>query len=397
MITELTLTNFKCFEKETKFEFAKLNLLTGINGRGKSSVLQSLLLLSQTLRNSNSPEKLLINGEWIELGTFEDIKCSHSGSKEIIIEIKTNDKEQNNLLFVYEEYGNGRIGNLTDLRIDNEGKFQENTTESDTTSKSTKNNSKKSLLPLGPLNNSSFLHKFHYISADRLGPIEYVKKSGFPDSLKLGIRGENFINILANYGEILNVSMPLCKNLSNHSLIIQTTNWLSYIFDGANVEILGKENSSSILSLLLNSQNVESGKTYKAPNVGFGYSYVLPIVVAGLIAKKDDTLVIENPEAHLHPRAQSRIAEYLARIAATGIQVFVESHSEHILNGIRLCVLNPDITFNNQDISIYYFDENYNSELLQINENGKVNNWPSGFFDQQEIDLAEIFKFGHKH
>ena len=74
MIKEVSITNFKCFENEERFHFSKLNLLTGINGRGKSSVLQSLLLISQTFIKKKNPQLLVLNGEWVELGTFDDIK-----------------------------------------------------------------------------------------------------------------------------------------------------------------------------------------------------------------------------------------------------------------------------------------------------------------------------------
>jgi predicted ATPase len=166
---------------------------------------------------------------------------------------------------------------------------------------------------------------------------------------------------------------------------------MAYIFDGADIKISGKEKDSSILSMKINSQS--DSHLYKPANVGFGYSYVLPLIVTGLIAKPSDVVIIENPEAHLHPRAQTRIAEFFSKVASIGVQVFIESHSEHILNGLRICALNPEIKLTNEDLTIHYFNESYTSEKLIINEKGKITNWPQGFFDQQEIDLAEIFKY----
>ncbi|HND20426.1 MAG TPA: AAA family ATPase, partial [Acidobacteriota bacterium] len=71
-------------------------------------------------------------------------------------------------------------------------------------------------------------------------------------------------------------------------------------------------------------------------NMGFGVSYTLPIIVAGLLARPGHMLVVENPEAHLHPQGQSRIGRFLALLAAKGVQVLIETHSDHVLNGIRL-------------------------------------------------------------
>ncbi len=115
-----------------------------------------------------------------------------------------------------------------------------------------------------------------------------------------------------------------------------------------------------------------------------------------MIAKEDEILIIENPEAHLHPRAQSRIAEFFSKVASCGVQVIIESHSEHILNGLRVSALNPEIEINNDDLTINYFNESFDSSKLVMDEKGKIANWPNGFFDQQELDLAEIFKHNRK-
>lgn len=74
---------------------------------------------------------------------------------------------------------------------------------------------------------------------------------------------------------------------------------------------------------------------FTAQNVGFGISYVLPIVLALVKAKKGELIILENPEAHLHPRGQRKMGELIARAAQGGVQVIVETHSDHILNGIR--------------------------------------------------------------
>jgi predicted ATPase len=393
MITEVSIDNFKCFNNNETFLLSKLNLLTGINGRGKSSLLQSLLLLSQTLRQMNTPQRLLINGEWIELGTFDDIKSSSSGKDSIIFHFKTDDTEQNNLRLEYSEVANNaRIANLTGLIIDGEDKFIEMSKETkEPIEEHTSDETKKTLIPLGSLNTSSIFHKFHFVAADRLGPVEYVKKKDIPESLQLGIKGENLINILDFYGNDPIKSTGIILGHGSNTLLNQTVEWLAYILDGANINIGGKQKASSILMMMINSQSNDF--FYKPANVGFGYSYILPLIVTGLLAKPGDVVIVENPEAHLHPRAQSRIAEFFSKVASFGVQVFIESHSEHILNGLRVSALNPEIAINYDQIAIHYFNESFQAEKLNLNEKGKITNWPDGFFDQQEIDLAEIFKY----
>lgn len=393
MITEISLENFKCFRNKETFTFSKLNLLTGINGHGKSTVLQSMLLLSQTFRKLRSPQHLLINGEWVELSTFIDLKNSHIEKNIISIDLKTDDLEQNDIHFEFSESAkNERIADLTGLVINNIDMFVEMSDNSTTEKKSPAIvETKKSLSPLDSVKTFTLFQKFHFISADRLGPIEYVKKRNTPESSQIGIRGENLINMLAEVGDEFKVINSLCLGQTRNSLNAQTIDWMAYIFDGADIKISGKEKDSSILSMKINSQS--DSHLYKPANVGFGYSYVLPLIVTGLIAKPSDVVIIENPEAHLHPRAQTRIAEFFSKVASVGVQVFIESHSEHILNGLRICALNPEIRLTNEDLTIHYFNESYTSEKLIINEKGKITNWPQGFFDQQEIDLAEIFKY----
>ena len=396
MIKEVSIENFKCFKNEEIFHFSKLNLLTGINGRGKSSLLQSLLLISQTFIRKKSAEQLVLNGEWVELGTFDDIKNdSDNNNKDIIsFRFKTDDSDdQNNVCFQYVETKESeRIATIFSLVVNGEEKFTESTvaTNQETDSTPQQSQQNKYLLPLDSVKLISQFYRFHYVAADRLGPVEYVKKNDNPESIKVGIKGENLVNVLA-YNEKRQVEKGLCRN-GERTLKGQIVEWLGYILDGANVEIKGrKEKEISILRFLLNSQ--QNGKFYKPANVGFGYSYILPIIATGLIAKSGDIFIVENPEAHLHPRAQSRVTEFFAHLAANGVQVFIESHSEHILNGLRKNALNPEINISNEDVSIYYFDEEFKSEKLNIDKKGKIVNWPNGFFDQQEIDLAQIFKY----
>jgi predicted ATPase len=364
MITSLQLTNFKCFKETTKFNFSKLNLLTGINGRGKSTVLQSLLILSQSATSNSNFKELKISDGFIDLGNFDDIKNRDTVKGEnIIFDYTFNDNFLKNISLSFKEnLDKPLIGNLNN-EIDS----------SDLEMFSTK------------------IKKTHYVSADRMGPVKFVEKTNLPDFPHVGPRGEHSINILANSIQFDNVNENLYLGEDSSSIIQQTTEWINYILEGAKINIKGKEKDSSVLYMLLN--NKSDSHEYKPVNVGFGYSYILPLIITGLIAKPNDIIIIENPEAHLHPRAQSKIAEFFSKVAATGVQIFIESHSEHILNGLRVNALNKNVAINHTDLKVHYFSEDFNSIELEMNEKGKISNWPNGFFDQQEIDLADIFKF----
>ena len=131
-----------------------------------------------------------------------------------------------------------------------------------------------------------------------------------------------------------------------------------------------------------------------APNTGFGYTYALPIVIDGLIAEKGSLLVIENPEAHLHPRAQSNIGFFIGQMVAAGLKVVVETHSEHVVNGIRRAALS-DIGLSPQDVCIYFFTgdrDGCNFTRISMDDNGNLSDFPVDFFDQVRQDMLEIIR-----
>ena len=132
-------------------------------------------------------------------------------------------------------------------------------------------------------------------------------------------------------------------------------------------------------------------RVFRAVNVGFGLSYALPLIVALLSVRGDDLVMIENPEAHLHPGGQTRVAELAARAAATGAQVVLETHSDHVLDGIRLAVRNAVVP--PDKVSLHYFcrdDLKVRVRTPVINRNGRLDSWPEGFFDQHERNLAAL-------
>ena len=120
----------------------------------------------------------------------------------------------------------------------------------------------------------------------------------------------------------------------------------------------------------------------------------MSIVVTALIAKEGDIVIVENPEAHLHPEAQTRLTFMLAKLGARGVQVFIETHSEHVINGIRLAALKEEYALDNEDVRIFFFDKDFQKKDLIIEKNGKILNWPERFFDQYQKELSEIIRLG---
>lgn len=138
----------------------------------------------------------------------------------------------------------------------------------------------------------------------------------------------------------------------------------------------------------------QNRQTLATPNTGFGYTYALPIVLDGLMAPRGSMLVVENPEAHLHPKAQSNIGFFLGKMAAAGVKIVVETHSEHVVNGIRRAALSR-LGLSTDDITIYFCDESRpdeNPEEITVDSKGNLSDFPVDFFDQVRQDMLEIIR-----
>lgn len=364
MIKSIALKNFKIFGNETKFELSSFNLLTGINGRGKSSFLQSLLIFRQSIEKQEKLEKILFNGSCVNLGTFGDVRNKNISIEEKIVYNITFDDSIYSI-----EISKDDIDDMAGI------------INSDI--------------------NTSKLNSFkniHYIAADRIGPQEFYFKSTLPNFITVGTKGEFIGNVLLQKKEYaVNDSIAIKEKQENELLIqlspeleIQTGEWLSKILD-TDTKIFVKNNENKkIISLIFEIEK----KEFIPTNVGFGYSYILPIVVSGLIAKKGEMLIVENPEAHLHPKAQHELIMFLAKVAKTGVQVFVETHSDHILNATRITSTKNYKILDKDEISILYFQNDNKKPVVKIPllKNGAIEEWPDGFFDQTEKDFDKLFE-----
>lgn len=388
MIKEITLINYKCFQNQ-EFQLSDINLFFGLNGRGKSSVLQSILLMGQSVTENNSLEKLVISSDFLTLGDFDDIKSTQSNENFVKFKFKTDIEKMESFAFEYTCNSNiTERATLQEFELNGIRSSEELISDGDSTNMASENNKF-----INYKDDSRILNIFrniHYVSADRVGPRLYVNKFGVKNINKTGSKGECSVNILSSYAEELN-SIFFIGDQQPKNLIELCQMWLSYIFDGVKIEV---NNSESVLALKINPRNNE--KLYKSVNVGFGYSYVLSIVLTCLLSKENDILIFENPEAHLHPKAQSRLTHLFARLVENKVQLFIESHSEHILNGLRVSIANKNSNINENMISSYFFDENFQVEKLNIDEKGFVSNWPKDFFDQTDIDNSLIFNYSRK-
>lgn len=375
MFTHLTIGNFKCFAKPYTFELKKVNLFTGYNGRGKSSCFQALLLLAQTLYDGRNFKELLVNGIFCKLGLFQDLLNSKAADKTVHFAIKTDNKEEfKSVELSYEELA-ARIGKLSEIKVDNHSFVEKRETLSG------KEKSEESSLGFYPTGIHKLFDNFQFVAADRLGPTLFEEKNDLYIHNPIGNSGEYKLNVLAG----------------NKELKQELASSIMRIMDGGEMEMIGdNEKTNEVLKLFFSTID-DAHHSIKAINCGFGYSYVIPILLSAL-TMNGGCLFVENPEAHLHPCAQSKLMKELIRITLkNNTQLFVETHSEHVVNAMRLCVLYSEESYkdlSNDDVRVYFFDKNMEIKKLSVEEDGQMPEWPKGFFDQAERDAAEILRLG---
>lgn len=369
MIQSLELTNFKLFSNQ-KFEIINLTVLTGINSTGKSSLLQALLLLRQSYQQNLLPNiGLALNGELVCIGTAQDALFESAKEDIISFEVTWKDNKQGKWSFNYN--------------------IEADVIEIVPASTSTDTEIYQSSL---------FNDQFYYLQAERLGPRPYFEMSDFQvrQHRQLGSRGEYTAHFLSIYGDRKILNQELAHNLANSmNLKDQVEAWMGEVSPGTRINL----SSSLAMDLMSLQYSYGLSNLYRPTNVGFGITYTLPILVAILAAEPGTLILLENPEAHLHPKGQAKIGELLALAASSscGVQILVETHSDHILNGIRVAV--HDGKLNPQDVQLHYFQRQEKegqavTEVISPNmdRNGRIDRWPDGFFDEWDKSLEILLE-----
>lgn len=338
MIKEITLVGFKSFLNRI-LRLNQLTLLTGLNSSGKSSIIQALLMLEKAFNKENS---ILLDGH----GSAEEIRNIYF-NKEIELSVLN----EFNKAFLTKMYFNNPKENYKCLYRE-EFNFPE----------------------------------IVYISANRFGP-----KTSIPiynDSHKqnrIGINGENLFQFIESFAyEPLNNKL-IHPNSEGETLEYNITGWLSVISPGIKFKYIIDKNSDTSYSLF---------NEHRATNVGFGLSYSLSVIASLLIGTliPNSLVIVENPEAHLHPKGQTEIARLIALCAEVGTQVIVETHSDHLFDGIRVAA--KEIKDFAQKVQIHWFqlNEKQNTEVISpvLFDDGRLDKWPNGLFDQFEINSSKL-------
>lgn len=359
-IQGIEIRNVKAFSRQ-EVPLRSLSLMTGLNGSGKSTVLQCFALL----RQSFDSRLLLTSGDWQLNGDLVAIG------------------EPADLLF--EDAVDARMDILLN-RFDNK-----------VVSFSWGADVEVSPVAIATCDSwSLFRPGFQYLRADRIVPETVYPKSPLAsmNPAFLGPRGEFTADVLDR------LRMQRVREVLRHpndpegtTLLGQVNAWMQEFSPGVRVEPEALRMTDLMrLTFSFRGGMAKHGRDFRPTNVGFGLSHALPVITALLAAEPGQLLIIENPEAQLHPRGQATIGTLLAKVAAQGVQIIVETHSDHVLNGIRVAVrkgnLSPD------DIALNFFAR-HPGQLPTLTRpkvlpDGRLSQWPHDFFDQWDKSLDQL-------
>lgn len=482
MITNISMQNFKSFRELSDLHLPPLTVLCGANSSGKSTILKSILTLKQTYASTSTYDTLILNGEYVSNGFFDDVAykrsadtfsiehtfcCVNPFKKSRKVPQKTNNlqtyKALRKMYLTSHEYpeqfvirskcifSNNSADKISktpaiskyDLEIIMKNG---NTTETshielsrlsfgqkqfslkwenipDVQHEFVSGHAKQCVayfyglqlgnvyvqaenLPRGTLitdvlPNIYTLCKLaaeQYRGVSFLGPLRQAPARAYMytnETASIGTMGEYTPFILAqNKEKRINTSLPQLEDqklsFETHelSLFEATQFWLNYL----NVSHLNIEQQSEIVKLKIGDSNIA--------DVGFGVSQVLPIIVEGLSILPEQTLILEQPEIHLHPNMQMGLADFLISLIKQGKQIILETHSDHIINRLIRRIMEDETDFLLKNTGIYYIAKDEDQSQIQAIEIDKIHGiaqCPDDFFTQYSSEVDLIVRTGFEN
>ena len=397
MITGIDLKHFKCFDL-LKLPLRPLTLLSGANASGKSSVLQALLLLHQTITEHEWSHRLLLNGRAIRLGTVADV-VDQRARRSCQIALRTDDNE-----IRWEFAGEPADMSMAVTRVWTKESEWEHRPEGwyQSVPQDAEDDRPWSLHELYPwqfgyeLGSPVSLRRLSYLSAERTGPQEMYPLEDIWFRRGVGSSGEYAVSALyAGRDEPVPAGLAIEKVPPTRLRQVEAR--MDRFFPGCELDLQKIPHTNAVTLGLRTSSDVN----FHAPvHTGYGLTEVLPIIVAALSSGPKGLLLIENPEVHLHPVGQASMGEFLAEVATAGTQVIMETHSDHVLNGIRRAVKKRLMSAD--DAALHFFRSRWHSEregLPQVHSpildsEGNIDSWPDGFFDQFDKDMNYFAGWG---
>lgn len=454
MLSLLELKHFKCFE-HLKLPLSNLTVLSGTNASGKSSVIHALALLRQAMRQSDIVNfgRIALNGNDVKLGTVFDVVDQVTGRDRFEIGL-SDDYARCNWAFTGGRRDMSAMIEWVDIgaeRFEPDEKFPDFGTDllphPGVRPKVERAVSRVRLI-------TSEVNSTTYLTAEREGPREvYPLLDQDIRRAIVGTRGEYAVGALFQRRD-LPVEGELALEGTAATLVRQVEARLDTFFPGCRINLSQVQNANAVVLGISTSEQTDF---LRPIHCGFGITQILPIIVATLSAsleavravqsvqeaqaemarfaeEKTDTftvqtsspigpftlnmvghdltsaqaiirsiarstnplILIENPEVHLHPSGQALMGQFLAEAAHAGVQIIAETHSDHVLNGVRRAVKSGKAKAD--EVAIHFFQDRFRnkSQVLSpmLDPSGNIDVWPEGFFDQFDKDLDYFAGWG---
>ncbi len=444
---KISIENFKSIKSLQNFEIKPFTVLSGVNSAGKSSFIQLLLLLKQTIELDSSNQPFYKDGELYKFREFKDIiynkdfqnrlGVSFEFCKNEVIKINSTDMDIFNhhntykskislqfdflddTIFVKEfdvavELPEDEKDQLISFKFYKENYTIETNTNffgdglwNDDTYKTVNflsfyplyfekqgdENFEKKFVKIDWVKTliNSFFNNISYI-----GPLREQPKDEYSFSRShknVGTKGEFVAQILEEYANertqfyrIIEQESGIIYENETKSLTEAVKYWMCEVFD-VTEDIQAKKINENYKIVLVN----KSGLSTSIKHVGFGISQLLPIVVEGLRIPQNGTLILEQPEIHLHPKIQSLLYDFLYGLTLQGKTVIVETHSSHFITRMRRRIAEDESNVMDNRINLTFI-ENDIFRTIELDDYGTLNYYPEDFIEQSNTELSAIVK-----
>ena len=425
MLSKISLKNFKAF-KEAEIEIKPITILIGPNNSGKSSLIQSIILIQQTLESSTN----VINTKGKKFGNFHELINQQSGNNnEIDFRLDFDDKtyleftikggKNKNYIKNFTCSDTSFKYSLNDLEISDYNKGQ-NVVEK---SKKCKLEFNEEILKNKKILKYKFepiyLRESFFFKIKSMGEFEnfisdYVSKND------IDLNFESLITSLEFYNDVVQLSNDFYQKTkqdfenikyigpmreeatrsyerglfndvglmgehavqilaNNPKLIHEVEEYFEHMGIAEKLEI-SNPNAEKNFQFLLKTKITDQGVNFA--DIGCGTSQILPIVVQSLMPSKESLIIIEQPEVHLHPKVQADLADFFVNFASKDKKFLLETHSDYFIERIRYNIMNDAIK--PEEVAIYYIEQNEfekcsTIETININSKGQYSNLPEDY------------------
>lgn len=402
MLTKLRVKNFKAWGEELwneGVELAPITLFLGPNSAGKTSLLQVPLLLKQTFTSPDPNLDLNLGGQatdLVDLGTFESVIHGNDTSRELGVGVSLKLPFQAPMAYLATFSGSGLAASLRSLELSWDDRTVVANRQNTKSFALVASYSQRAIVDIhGPsrsiafsphtrlepdavattVQEASFLLQSAIERIAYLGPLRdaparsYLWTGARPGDL--GSRGERAVAALL-------ASIDEAEEGKGDHLVESVSRWMKKL-GIADELVIERHGRSRYHELFV----ISEGRKTNIMDVGFGISQVLPMLVLAHFVPEGTTIIAEQPEIHLHPRAQVGLAELMVEVARERkVQFVVETHSEHLFR--RLQTLISEEKLGHDECRLYFVDRDDKGKTqltnLEMDAYGRVKNWPKHFF-----------------